>query len=154
MELVPTSSKGRQSSANVVCIFRDETTIDWKSNRIVQSLEDDTTMVKLYKIVAEKANYIKDTFLLAFLKASPDSQTDEEIILDDKCDTTIREVIGSNDSKKQNFLIKAKDGKDPIKHIQEATVYLCLYFTPCLNKKIFSAPSLHCRGYPVPVFSY
>ncbi len=121
LDLVPVNNK-EGDSTSIVCVIRDETTVNWRSSRIVQSLPDNTNMVSLYKIVAEKANYVKNSFLLAFLKPASDGQTEEEIILDDKCDTTLREVVGDNPGKRSNFNIKSREGMDPIKHVQQPTV--------------------------------
>ena len=139
MGLIPVGKKEIERTRNIVCVIRDETTIDWKSNKIVFSLNDETTMVNFYKFIAEKANYVKDTFLVAFLKPSPDLKTDEEIVLDDQCDTTLGEVVGEKPQKTNNFVIKSKNGLDPVKKVQQPTVFysyerqcICMYLLNCL----------------------
>lgn len=123
MGLIPVGKKETEERArNIVCVIRDETTVDWKSNKITLNLSDETAMVNFYKFIAEKANYVKGTFLVAFLKPSPDLKTDEEIVLDDNCDTTLGEVVGEKTQKTNNFVIKSKDGLDPVKKVQQPTV--------------------------------
>ena len=112
---------------NIVCIIRDETSSDWRSVQIVINLDKRTTMMKLYKIVAEKANYVLESFSLSFLKPSADGKTQEEVILKDSSETTLDNVVGDVKAKTNNFLIKAKNGKGPVKRIQQPVVSFSIW---------------------------
>lgn len=122
MELMPIESKEIETEVKEcsVCVIREEATIG--QNRIVINLDKKTTLMKLYKIVAEKANYIVDSFMLSFLKPASDGKSEEEIVLTDSCETTLKKVIGDVRSKTNNFILKGKNGKNPLRRIQQATV--------------------------------
>lgn len=122
MGLMPRKEAEGEERENIVCVIRDETTIDWKSNKIVINLDRKTTMMKLYKIVAEKANYIVDSFLLSLLKPSNDKKEEEEVVLTDSSETTLNEAVGDVKTKRSNFILKCKNGKNPIRRVQQASV--------------------------------
>ena len=118
MGLVPVARKETESDTerNIVCV------VDAEGEKFVINLDRKTTVMKLYKIVAEKANYMLDSFLLLFLKTSNDGKSSEEVILDNSHETTLGDVVGGVKSKTKDFAVKPKDGKTLIKRVQQATV--------------------------------
>eukprot|EP00794_Sanderia_malayensis_P012688 gene12688-13990_t len=113
LDLMPVKKEG--SSANVVCVIKNYTE---SANEIIRNLSDDTNMVTFYDIVAEGANYVRDSFLLTFSKPCSDGQTCEDILLDDKSNVTLRDIVGDKPGRRSYFLIKSRNGKEPIKRIQ------------------------------------
>ena len=118
MGLMPVERKETESDEqrNIVCVIENQ------GEKFVINLDKKTTVMKLYKIVAEKANYIVDSFMLLFVKTSSDGKSSEEVVLNNSHERNLGEVVGNAKSKTKNFLIKPKNGKGPVKRIQQATV--------------------------------
>ena len=122
MGLMPVERKETESDVqrNIVCV------IEGQGEKHIINLDKRTTVMKLYKIVAEKANYIVDSFMLLFMKTTSDGKSSEEVVLNNSYETNLGEVVGDAKSKTKNFVIKPKNGKGPVKRIQQATVSVIL----------------------------
>jgi len=117
LALMPVETKEAESEKqrNIVCVVATD------AEKITINLDRRTTVMKFYKIVADKANYVLDTFVLLFLKASTDGKSSEEVLLQNSHDTTLDKVVGNANSKPKHFVVKSKDGTGPVKRIQQAT---------------------------------
>ncbi|XP_057313910.1 ubiquitin carboxyl-terminal hydrolase 47-like isoform X1 [Hydractinia symbiolongicarpus] len=99
-----------------LCVFRDETTTNWKSNKFHLNLPGNTTVKNLYETVSQKTCYKYETFLLSYLIK------EEEILIDDKCEDTLHDLLKDVSAKRNDFMIKQKDGKDPVTMIVDTIV--------------------------------
>ena len=126
LALMPVETKEAESEKqrNIVCV------IEINAEKSTITLDRRTTVMKLYKIVADKANYVLDTFVLLFLKTSSDGKSSEEVLLQNSHDTTLEKVVGSSDSKPKYFAVKSKDAAGPVKRVQQATVSVTLTVLP------------------------
>ena len=126
LALMPVETKEAESEKqrNIVCVVATD------AEKITINLDRRTTVMKFYKIVADKANYVLDTFVLLFLKASTDGKSSEEVLLQNSHDTTLDKVVGNANSKPKHFVVKSKDGTGPVKRIQQATVSVTLTIRP------------------------
>ena len=101
-------------SRKYICIFQDETTVNWRSSKFHQNILGSTSVSQIYELVAQKLHYKAGSFLLSHLKPMKDKQTEEEMIIDEHCESSLKDLIYDSNAKKYNFLVKQKDGKDPI----------------------------------------
>ena len=113
-QLIPAEEKVKDVP-NVVCVIRDETTIEWRNNKIVQNLPGNTTIKQFFKIVSEQSKYVNGSFLVAYQKPCDKGQSNEEIMLDESSESSLNEIVGEDRGKRSHFLIKQKDNKDPVR---------------------------------------
>lgn len=97
----------------VLCIIKDETTADWKHSKHNVNLPASSLVQELYSHVAKQVNYVEDSFLLVWSK--PVGGSSEEVVLNSERNKTLQEVGLASNGKKNNFLIKDKDGVQPTK---------------------------------------
>lgn len=109
-EVVPVEN---DEEPTVLCIVKDETTVDWKHNRQTVTLPASTLVKELYSYVAKQVSYVEDTFLLVWNKLV--SGGNEEVVLNEQKTKTLQEVGLAANGKKNNFIIKDKDGVQPKK---------------------------------------
>lgn len=112
-EVVPVENDCAADEPKVLCIVKDETTADWKHSKHTVNLPASTLVKELYSHVAKEVNYVEDTFLLVWNKGLVDGR--EEIVLNEEKNKTLQEVGLAANGKKNNFLIRDKDGVQPTK---------------------------------------
>ncbi|XP_078360034.1 ubiquitin carboxyl-terminal hydrolase 47-like isoform X2 [Oculina patagonica] len=112
-EVVPVENDCAADEPKVLCIVKDETTSDWKHSKHTVNLPASTLVKELYSHVAKEVNYVEDTFLLVWNKSPTDGN--EEIVLNGEKNKTLQEVGLAANGKKNNFLIRDKDGVQPTK---------------------------------------
>lgn len=109
-EVVPVEN---DEEPTILCIVKDETTVDRKQNNHTVNLPASTLVKDLYAYVAKQVSYVEDTFLLVWNKFIGGGN--EEVVLNDEKAKTLQEVGLAANGKKNNFLIKDKDGEQPKK---------------------------------------
>ncbi|KAJ7383604.1 Ubiquitin carboxyl-terminal hydrolase 47 [Desmophyllum pertusum] len=112
-EVVPVENDCHTDEPTVLCIVKDATTVDWKNSRHTVNLPASTLVKELYCHVAKQVNYVEDTFDLVWSKSLEDGT--EEIVLNGEKTKTLQEIGLAANGKKNNFLIKDKDGVQPKK---------------------------------------
>jgi len=112
--LVPVNDSNGNDAANVLCIIKDETSVDWKfdSETITVKLSSSSLVQELVSYVSKEANYTEDSFLLVWVNSS--QHESKEVVLNDIKDKTLRE-FGLSIEGRNRFQIKEKDGKQPQK---------------------------------------
>ena len=98
----------------VLCIVTDETNIEWNRNRYTVNLPASSLVNSFYGDVAENFHYVKDTFLLVWQRCYGNGET-EELILNGVGDVTLQDFGLVSNAKRNHFLVKQKDGSDPVK---------------------------------------
>ena len=106
--VVAVVSDQKQETQSFICVFYDQTNPKWKAAKFHQNICSTTTVIQLYELVAQKNNYKFGTFLLAYFAR------DEEIDIDYNCEDTLYDILKDANEKRHNFLIKQKDGVDPV----------------------------------------
>lgn len=114
-EVVSVENTSPADEPTVLCIVKDETNADWKHNRHTINLPASTLVQELYSHVAKQVSYVEDTFLLVWNKLLGESNELEEVILNAEKNKTLQEVGLASNGKKNNFLVKDKDGVQPTK---------------------------------------
>ena len=112
-EIVPVENACPSEEPTVLCIIKDETTTDWKHSKHSINLPASTLIQQLITHVAKEANYVEDSFLLVWSK--PHGEDSEGIVLNANKERTLQELGLASNGKKNNFLIKDKDGAQPVK---------------------------------------
>lgn len=117
-EIVPVGNTSSADELNVTCVIKDETNVEWKTSRQAVSLPASTLVDKFCARVAKDFDYEDESFLVVWSKpATSASDGEEEVILNKMRDSTMTllELGVCVNGKKNNFLIKQKDGLQPRK---------------------------------------
>lgn len=112
-EIVPVENACPSEEPTVLCIIKDETTTDWKHSKQSINLPASALIQQLITHVAKETNYVEDSFLLVWSK--PHGEDSEGIVLNANKERTLQELGLASNGKKNNFLIKDKDGAQPVK---------------------------------------
>lgn len=131
-EVVPVENDCHTDEPTVLCIVKDATTADWKNSKHSVNLPASTLVKELYCHVAKQVNYVEDTFDLVWSKSLEEGT--EEIVLNGEKTKTLQEIGLAANGKKNNFLIKDKDGVQPKK--AKVSERSCLYMLLCAVKMI------------------
>lgn len=107
----------------VLCIVTDETNVEWTNHRYTVNLPASSLVNSFYSDVAEHFKYVKDTFLLVWIKPSPSGEEEtEDLVLNGAGDITLQEFGLVSNSRRNNFLVKQKNGIDPVKSTKKKEV--------------------------------
>ena len=107
--LVAVEEKG-EAQKKFLCIFTDKTDLYGSQNKFHINLNGSCTIQDLYKTVAEKKSYVKDTFLLSFLEYG---ENGVEIPVEPESSKVLSEFIGHLTAKCNHFQILQKNGLNP-----------------------------------------
>ncbi|XP_066910373.1 ubiquitin carboxyl-terminal hydrolase 47-like [Clytia hemisphaerica] len=101
--------EGNMKEKKFLCIFSDKSEVT-KQHKFHFSLNGSCTTETLYQTVADKQSYVEGTFLLGFMEFG-DYGT--EIEIDPQSSKTLAEHLTGSTSKKNQFSVMQKNGKDP-----------------------------------------
>ena len=114
-EVVSVNNASPADEPTVLCIVKDETTANWKHNTHTVNLPASTLVHELYSHVAKQVNYEEDSFLLVWCNTAGGGSSEDEVILNAEKNKSLQEVGLASNGKKNNFLLKDKDGVQPRK---------------------------------------
>lgn len=112
--LVPVNDNNSANDSNVLCIVKDETSVEWATQTITVKLASSSPVQELVSYVSKEANYTEDSFLLVWVNSYQIEKDGKEVVLNEIKDTSLAELGLSIDGKNR-FMIKQKDGVDPQK---------------------------------------
>ena len=107
--LVAVEEKG-ETQRKFTCIFDDKTNVSEKNKKFHITLSGNCSVQEIYRTVADKKNYVKDTFLLSFLEFG---EYGTEIEIDTESSKNLSDLIGDLTGKCYHFHILQKNGLDP-----------------------------------------
>lgn len=115
--LVPVNDSNANDAPNVLCIIKDETSVDWKFEQetITVKLSSSAPVQELVSYVSKEANYIEDSFLLVWVSLQQHEEDDKEVVLNDIDKEQTLADLGLSIEGRNRFLIKEKYGKEPQK---------------------------------------
>ncbi|KAM7428691.1 Ubiquitin carboxyl-terminal hydrolase 47 [Porites harrisoni] len=114
-EVVSVNNSSPADEPTVLCIVKDETTANWKHNSHTVNLPASTPVHELYSHVAKQVNYEEDSFLLVWCNTAGGGSSEDEVVLNTEKNKSLQEVGLASNGKKNNFLLKDKDGVQPRK---------------------------------------
>lgn len=114
--LVPVYDNNASEENKVLCIIKDETSVDWKweTQTITVNLPSSSPVAELVSYVSKEANYAEDSFLLVWVDSHQHEKDVKEVILNDVRETTLVD-LGLSIQGRNRFMIKQKDGIQPVK---------------------------------------
>ena len=101
--------EGNVKEKKFLCIFSDKSEVT-NQHKFHFSLNGSCTTETLYQTVADKQSYIEGTFLLSFMEYG---DYGPEIEIDPESTKTLAEHLTGSTSKKNQFSVLQKNGKDP-----------------------------------------